>query len=291
MSSIAVSCVIPTHGRPEYLREAIESVLAQSIKPAEIIVVSDDANADSKAVAQSFEEAGAAVHFFRNTDAPGASGSRNLGASRATGKWLAFLDDDDLWHPDFILHAAEVIDRTDTDLTISWVEMFREDLRAPGINIGPNVTARDAASRTPGLTGSNFVIRRTAFEDLGGFDPGLPVMNDIDFLYRYLLSGGTYEVNANPDLLQRRHNSGQLTKATEFRADGIRKYVAKHQQTLSGSDRRHLRLAEHRIRYRAATSPVKKVRYLLTGLANASLHDLTTSVKNWGQRDLWHARG
>ena len=81
-------------------------------------------------------------------------------------------------------------------MVVSWVEMFRDSQRAPGVNIRPGLTAKESGSRTPGLTGSNFIITRRAFDDIDGFDTELPVMNDIDFMYRYLSIGGTYEVNS-----------------------------------------------------------------------------------------------
>lgn len=288
MTELTVTCVIPTHGRPEYLREALESVLAQTLKPLEIIVVSDDGNEESAAVVGHFQSREVPVHFLRNDAHPGASGSRNLGASGARGEWLAFLDDDDLWTPEFLEHSAQCIEESNTELVVSWVEMFRRDRRADGVNIRPGITAREAGSRTPGLTGSNFVIRRARFEALGGFDVDLRVLNDIDLMYRYLLDGGTYEVNSHRDLLQRRHDEGQLTKPTTMRADGVRKYIAKHRSTLRTADVRHLKFVEHRTRYNAAHSRVKKLLHLGLGLYYASPTDLRESLLNRRKRDIWH---
>lgn len=288
MSDLSVSCVIPTHGRPQYLREALDSVFAQTLLPLEIIIVSDDGNTDSEAVARSYEGREVPVVFLQNHDAPGASGSRNLGACHAHSEWLAFLDDDDMWAPDFLRHSGEIFGATHANLIVSWLKMFRADRQTDGVNIRPNLTARDAGARTPGLTGSNFVIHRAAFEALGGFDPSLPVLNDIDFMYRYLLAGGTYAVNTNFDMLQRRHGEGQLTKPTMMRADGVRKYIAKHRATLRLTDVRHLRFVEHRTRYNAATAPKDKVKNLILGVLNAAPADVVESVSNWRKRDIWH---
>ena len=166
--------------------------------------------------------------------------------------------------------------------------MFRDSQRAPGVNIRPGLTAKESGSRTPGLTGSNFIITRRAFDDIDGFDTELPVMNDIDFMYRYLSNGGTYEVNSEMDMLQRRHGAGQLTRATKMRADGIRKYVEKHRETLTLADRRHLRLVEYRTRYRAEQGRFGKVRFLALGVLNASPSDAMMSLGNWKKRGLWH---
>ena len=50
LADFTVSCIIPTHGRPDFLREALDSVLSQTLLPAEILVVSDDGNEESAAV-------------------------------------------------------------------------------------------------------------------------------------------------------------------------------------------------------------------------------------------------
>lgn len=288
MTELSVSCVIPTHGRPDYLREALESVLAQTKMPIEIIVVSDDGNPDSEAVVGSFQDREIPVLYVRNEAQPGASGSRNLGAEHASGAWLAFLDDDDLWTREFLEHAEQVIGPSGTELVVSWVEMFRGARRADGVNIQPGIVARDAGSRTPGLTGSNFVMSRTRFESLGGFDADLRVLNDIDLMYRYLLEGGTYEVNPHRDLLQRRHGEGQLTRPSMTRADGVRKYITKHRSTLRLGDIRHLKFVEHRTRYNAAVSRRKKFWHLAVGIFYASLLDVRESLLNRKKRDIWH---
>ena len=288
MSVPTISCVIPTHGRPDFLREALESVFAQECSPHEIIVVSDDGNAESEGVVQSFMGREIPVSYVRNPDLPGASGSRNVGAARATGTLIAFLDDDDKWTPQFLSRAVDIMGRTGTDLVVSWVEMFRGDRRADGVNITPGLTSREAGSRTPGLTGSNFVMTKAAFDEIGGFDPSLRVLNDIDFMYRYLLAGGTYEVNSQRDLLQRRHDHGQLTKPTMMRADGVLRYIAKHRATLRLKDVRHLKFIEHRTRYNAVDSRARKIRELLCAVLYVAPTDVIESIANRRKRDIWH---
>lgn len=288
MSDPTVSCVIPTHGRPDFLREALKSVVSQEFPPSEIIVVSDDGNAESEDVVASFEGHGIPVRYLQNLDTPGASGSRNVGAKHASAELIAFLDDDDKWTPQFLSRAVEIMKATHTKLVVSWVEMFRGDRRADGVNITPGLTYRDAGSRTPGLTGSNFVMSKDAFDSIGGFDSSLRVLNDIDFMYRYLLTGGTYEVNTHRDLLQRRHDMGQLTKPTMMRADGVLQYIAKHRSTLRLSDVRHLKFIEHRTRYNAVDSRVRKILELLSAVIYVAPADVVESLANRRKRDIWH---
>ncbi|WP_416366214.1 glycosyltransferase family 2 protein [Sphingomonas aerolata] len=119
-----ISVVIPTHLRPALLQEAIDSVLAQTLPPSEIVVVDDADDRDTKdVVARSSQAASFAIRHVANA-AGGVCHSRNIGASAATGAWVAMLDDDDTWAPSFSrtlaidsMQAAQIwrsVDSSDT---------------------------------------------------------------------------------------------------------------------------------------------------------------------------------
>ena len=88
-----VSTIIPAFNAERYLAAAIESVLAQTCLPAEIIVVDDGATDRTTAIAEQF---GAPVVCYRRAHS-GIAATRNFGIGVARGNWLAFLDADDLW--------------------------------------------------------------------------------------------------------------------------------------------------------------------------------------------------
>lgn len=91
------SVVIPTHNRAEMLREAIRSVLGQSFQEFEMLVVDDYSTDHTKEVVGSFNDD--RVVYIMNDRGAGGAGTRNAGIFRARGKWVAFLDDDDIWLP------------------------------------------------------------------------------------------------------------------------------------------------------------------------------------------------
>jgi len=99
MSSLApvVSVVIPTLRRPTLLKRALESVLAQTYEPFEVIVVVDGPDDDTVALLRTIEDP--RVRFFVNPRSLTAAGARNFGVAQSTGTWVAFLDDDDEWLP------------------------------------------------------------------------------------------------------------------------------------------------------------------------------------------------
>ena len=94
-----VSVIIPTYNRADYLREALASVLDQSLQPWEIIVVDDGSTDDTPELARSFPPN---VVYIRQPQNMGVSAARNAGLSAARGEVIAWLDSDDLWEPGFL---------------------------------------------------------------------------------------------------------------------------------------------------------------------------------------------
>lgn len=259
-----VSCIIPTHLRSTFLAEAVRSAVAQTHAVSEIIVVSDVADPDAASVcASAAAETDIPIRYVERIDGrPGASGSRNHGASLSTGSIIGFLDDDDLWSPDFVAEcSARLIDRH-VDLAVSWIVEFSDEHEKDGHSMVEGLVASQVLAENPGITGSNFLVRRAPFMDVGGFDPHLPVKNDTDFFARLMRNGGTYAVVPRRLLRQRKHRSGQLTAVNEARARGTELYIEKHRAYLSRTDRRLLRQLVHRIRSRSSTSAVARTYHL-----------------------------
>lgn len=90
-----VSVVIPTYNRGDLIAETIRSVLAQTVAPVEVIVVDDGSTDDTRSAVAAFAPR---VRYVAKQNG-GVSAARNHGAELATGRWLAFTDSDDLWHP------------------------------------------------------------------------------------------------------------------------------------------------------------------------------------------------
>ena len=273
MADVDVDCVIPTHGRPHYLHEALESVLAQSCVPHTITVVSDDDDLESREVVAGLHpgSVGPRVTFVhRRSGAPGASASRNLGAGAGRSPVLAFLDDDDTWEPTYLEHAVARLTHERVDAVVTATQKF--SLAGPGAVKVPleGLDARGAFRRSPGVTGSNILLLRSAFDAVGGFDPSMPVQNDRDFFLRLLLSRVSYAVEPVPLVGVRQHAQGRLTDATDRRADGILLFEAKHGARFSWWDRRTIRYLSHYTRMSAASSRAGFVRSATAALLNWS---------------------
>ena len=91
-----ISVIIPTHNRSWYLRRAIQSVIDQDYKNIEIIVIDDASTDDTKEALKPFISSNNII-YIRNEKRMGPNHSRNIGLKKATGDYIAFLDDDDYY--------------------------------------------------------------------------------------------------------------------------------------------------------------------------------------------------
>lgn len=94
-----VSIVMPSYNTGKYIKETIESVLAQSYSNWELIIVDDCSTDDTDDVVSQYL-ADVRIYYIKNEINSGAAASRNRALREAKGKWIAFLDSDDLWEPD-----------------------------------------------------------------------------------------------------------------------------------------------------------------------------------------------
>ncbi len=91
---ISVSVVVPVYNGRQFIRRALRSAVEQTLRPMEIIVIDDGSTDETRKELESY-----AVRYQRQ-EHQGAGAARNLGVSLARGEWVAFLDADDVWHPD-----------------------------------------------------------------------------------------------------------------------------------------------------------------------------------------------
>jgi glycosyltransferase involved in cell wall biosynthesis len=251
-----VACIIPTHGRPDQLSRSLDSVLRQTVAPAEIVVADDLEDEPTAAVVQlTAMRTEVPMRRILNKAHPGASGSRNAGAAASKAEYLAFLDDDDAWRPEYLARAVAELGSSGADAVVSGLCRIRHDGSIQPIVILPREAIRDRLfEKNFGMTGSNLVIRRAAFGQLGGFDTALPVFNDWDFLIRMVLAGTQYRVVPDLTVEWREHAGDRLSTPTVGRAAGIERFVAKHGAIMPALNRRNLTADALGIRWRNAGS-------------------------------------
>ncbi|WKA50169.1 glycosyltransferase family 2 protein [Planococcus liqunii] len=92
-----ISIIMPAYNAEEYIEDAINSVLSQSYKEWELIIIDDCSNDKTSKIAEKFGQRDARLRLIKNNENMGVSETRNKGINLALGEWIAFLDSDDLW--------------------------------------------------------------------------------------------------------------------------------------------------------------------------------------------------
>jgi glycosyltransferase involved in cell wall biosynthesis len=185
-----VSVVIPTRNRPGLLRLSVVSALRQRGVDIEVIVV-DDASTDD--TAQMLSGLGdRRVRLLRQASRGGVSATRNRGIEEASGEWIAFLDDDDLWSPEKLAQQLESVRRADGTWAYAGDVNVDEDLRV--MSAFPPRTPEEVMEALPRYNpvpsgASNVIVRADVLGDVGPFDPGLRRTEDWDMWIRLARTG------------------------------------------------------------------------------------------------------
>lgn len=129
--SIKVSVIVPTHNRPHFLGRTIDSLLAQTYRDTEIVVVDDNApdspsRADTQALMKEYEKYDNVI-YIQNEKPLGGGPSRNEGIKAATGDYVTFLDDDDVYLPEKVETQLSFMLKNDLDVSFTDVFIHKAD--------------------------------------------------------------------------------------------------------------------------------------------------------------------
>lgn len=198
-----VSVVIPTFNRAEQVLAALESVLAQTYREFEVIVVDDGSTDETESTLQPLIGAhngkGNQIRYLFQSN-QGQSAARNKGASEARGEWIAFLDSDDVWLPEKLelqvgalekfagkswacITNARYIDNPDMDST-TFLRGARCYEQMMGLDDG---TVESLAKMRDPFCVSTLLVHAGAAKQVGWFEPAIKYAEDHDFLLRLSL--------------------------------------------------------------------------------------------------------
>jgi glycosyltransferase involved in cell wall biosynthesis len=230
------SVVIATRDRPQLFRQALDSVLAQTVTEIEVIVVNDGSSPEYQLEYESIIHAVAPrrVQFFSLIARPKGHGpgyARNFGATKANAPYLCFLDDDDWWtDPNHLELARAVIAETDApvDLYMTNQAAFLHGEQRPGpIWIEDLPEILNKLSNRPDRHGvhtvvseelllslgfchlNTLIVRRALFEEIGGFDENTRWEEDRDLYLRLIDSA---HIMKYAPVMVARHNIPDPTK-------------------------------------------------------------------------------
>jgi glycosyltransferase involved in cell wall biosynthesis len=213
MDEASISVVIPVFDAPENLKAALASVAAQTLAPLEILVV-DDASPIPPDIP-------AGAQLLRAPQNRGPAAARNLGVAAARGRFVAFLDVDDLWFPDKLAaQAAAALARPDPDACVCIAETWerwptgdrcRPRWRPDGGPLGDYLFVRSGVMQTSSL----FVARAVALAH--PFDEGLRQYEDMQFLLALEAAGADFVFQDEKLFVWRRgHGGRQLSQRLHY---------------------------------------------------------------------------
>jgi glycosyltransferase involved in cell wall biosynthesis len=189
-----VSILVPCYNASRWLAATLESALAQTWAPLEIVVVDDGSRDDSLAVARGFEARGVTVIAQVNR---GASAARNRAIAASRGEWLQFLDADDLISPDKIARQMEALARRPpgTVASCAWGRFSDDPAKAvfSDASVARDFSAVDFLVHCSGghymMHPSAWLTPRTVVERAGPWDETLTLNDDGEYFCRVLLAG------------------------------------------------------------------------------------------------------
>jgi GT2 family glycosyltransferase len=184
-----ISVVIPTFDRPELLQETLRMLARQSRPPREALVVD---NGTAPAALSGGAGYPYALRYFRIPARAGVSQARNFGAALAESRYVAFLDDDDLWEPDYIEILSGIVDDAagrGPALVVARVDHLENGDRHFFRFAGDDPRMEACFYFNPGYLGSAMTVERSSFLDMGGFDPLFATGEDKELAMRCMAKG------------------------------------------------------------------------------------------------------
>ena len=202
MEQQLISCIVPVFNGERYLSEALNSLLAQTYKSIEIIVVDDGSTDRTPQVVGSF---GKQIRSLRQNNG-GPAAARNSGVRIARGDFIAFLDADDLWHPEKLARQMKCLGTNpELDLCVTHVNNFwSSEFKAEA----ERFTNHPLAKPTPGYFHlQTLLVRRNVFDAIGLFNTELHVCEDVEWFLRAVERGMVILVLQDVLLSRRLHES------------------------------------------------------------------------------------
>jgi len=181
-----ISAIITAYNSEAFLKDAINSILCQTLQPAEIVLIDDGSTDDTYKIAQSYANVG--LQYFRQ-DNQGEGAARNRGIRETEGEWIAFLDADDIWSEDKLQRQIEFV-RSHPEIgmvggnKLWWdVEKNTQLLVKYGQVPAKYITKELIVKNIVGDP-SLMLIRRTLFEQAGLFRTDLRIGVDLEMWLR-----------------------------------------------------------------------------------------------------------
>ena len=204
-----ISIIIPNYNYASYIAEALDSVLAQSYTPIEVIVIDNASTDDSDKVISYYADR---ITYCKQEYNIGASAARNLGVEMAQGDYVAFLDADDIWSADKLMLQYQAMNsHSSPDMTFGYIQNFYSP------ELDASIKKRLFCSPQPmqGYVPTTCMVRKECFLNVGFFDVELKAGEFIDWYVKAEHLGLRSHIVPEVIALRRIHH-GHLGKSIHY---------------------------------------------------------------------------
>lgn len=220
------SIIIPTYNTEQYIGETIESILAQSIKDWELIIIDDGSSDKTKNIVSNYLSDKRIKYVYQEN--AGVAAARNNGYGLSKGQFLAFLDADDLWLPNRLEKMiGKFYEDSKVGLVHSYMQVINEHSeRQPEIYKGKEGNILESLLLWDGCNipaPSSILVKREVIDKVGCFDEELSTAADQEFFFRV---AHQYKIGMCKEVLglYRIHDNNMHQNIQRMEADHIKAY-------------------------------------------------------------------
>lgn len=191
-----VSVIIPSYGRPVFLRNSVSSVIAQTFENWELIIVDDNGAGStaqietSLALSELLEDP--RIRYVFHEINLGGSAARNTGWRQSNSDFICFLDNDDLFHPEKLASQFSILESTDFDLTVCGFDSYKGGKKVRTSQTIPfyeNYLIPFVQGKINFASGSTMMVRRKILIEVDGYDESFRRKQDVELMIRILTRG------------------------------------------------------------------------------------------------------
>lgn len=232
---IDASVIVPTHNRLRLLPATIDSILHQTDVRFQLIIVNDGSTDGTERWIGRLAASDRRITVIHHDKPQGPSAARNAGIARATGHWIAFCDDDDLWASDKLAAQLSALRASEARWACTSAVLVNENLEITGHQrVRGGEVLSDLIQRNTIWSGSSVIAEATLLRDLGGFDPMLNACEDWDLWIRLAQHSPLAAVER--PLLAHRQSIGSLSANVDQMRFGRSVVVARYAALASQFD-------------------------------------------------------
>ena len=284
-----ISIIVRTYDRPALLERAIASIANQTYKNVEIVVVNNGGD-DVRPIVER-ASAGRPFVYERMSERKTISAASNVGACAATGKYVGYLDDDDLLYGDHCARTIETLERTNADLVFTvcvgeYAEMQGDEKRVLGYQIYLDLPYHADDIFISNMSPIHSIVHpRSLFDRFGYFDESLPVTDDWELWLRVAASGGRFiRIDRATCEYSWRYDPHRGNMTVEHQWDFVYAYekiTQRYAHLVAGRRSIHAQqqnvLAQQRKRAEDAADPAKRAGIVISSMS----HAIVPVAPNW----------